>query len=51
MFGVFNEFGQIAEFETREEADAFAKEENESDPDSCWVLYTFSIGGSGYPKG
>lgn len=44
MWGVFNEFGQIASFETREDAESLASSENEDEPGSHWVLHVSFIG-------
>jgi hypothetical protein len=51
MWGVFNDYGQVADFDEKSEAVAFAAKENAYDPDSHWVLFVSVIGGSGYPKG
>ena len=51
MYQVHNEYGPVEDFDTREEAEKFADEENLDAPNSHWVLYTYTIGGSGYPRG
>lgn len=51
MFEVHTEFGPVAAFDTRDEADAFAERENADDPGAYWVLYVRTLGGSGYPRG